>query len=144
MYRYISAMSKPKSRMHDSIANASEQINLHIAKLMLFPNSPYTDHWMHETWAFLSKVGTLKNTGKFPKSAFIKKALSEDNDILNAYLVNAEDDEPELIPVDVTLDEYRKVVTQYQDWISEVLSKTGLVRQVDAKAKLKELTSLES
>lgn len=135
----VTAMSKSQSRMHDSIANASEQINLHIAKLMLFPESPYVDHWMHEIWSFMPRIGTLKSTGKLPKSEFIKKVMSEDNDILSAYLVNAADDEDQLDPVNVSVTAYTAVLTAYQDWLSKELSANGLVRQQDVKDKLAEL-----
>lgn len=139
MYLYISGMSKSQARVYDSISAASEQINIHIAKIMLFPDSEYVDHWMHEIWSFLPRISRLKGTNKLPKPSMIKRALTEENDALNSYLLIAEDLEDELEPCDVTLQEYTNVVEAYQAWLCQILSTSEQVRQVDVKAKLNEL-----
>ena len=139
MYIYISGMSKPQAKVYDAISAASEQINIHIAKIMLFPDSAFVDHWMHEIWSFLPRVSRIKGSNKLPKSSMILRALSEENDALNSYLIIAEDLEDELDPIDVTLTEYAKVVRAYQQWLAEMLSSNEQIRQADVKATLTEL-----
>lgn len=139
MYIYISAMSKAQSKVYDQISAASEQIDIHIAKIMLYPDSPYVDHWMHEIWSFLPRISRLKGTNKLPKPSLIRKALREENDSLNTFIIIAEEDEEDLDSRIVTLQEYEYVVTSYQDWICQILSTSERVRQVDVKAKLHEL-----
>lgn len=143
MYIYISAMSKSQSRIYDAIASASEQINIHIAKILLFPNSEHVDHWMHEIWSFLPRISRLKGTNKLPKPSMIRRALTEENDALNSYLIIAQDLEDTLEPVDVPLSKYTHVVEEYQNWLCQILSTSEQVRQVDVKAKLRELISTD-
>ncbi len=140
---YISAMSKSQSRIYDAISSASEQINIHIAKILLFPDSGHVDHWMHEIWSFLPRISRLKGTNKLPKPSMIRRALKEENDALNSYLIIAQDLEDTLEPVDVTLSKYTHVVEEYQNWLCQIFSTSEQVRQVDVKAKLRELISAD-
>lgn len=139
MYIYISAMSKAQSKVYDQISAASEQIDIHIAKIMLYPDAPYVDHWMHEIWSFLPGISRLKGTNRLPKPSLIRRALREENDSLNRFLLIAEYDEDKLEPHDITLQEYTRVVESYQDWVCQILSTSEAIRQVDVKAKLNEL-----
>ena len=139
MYIYISSMSKPQAKVYDAISAASEQICIHIAKIMLFPDSPHVDHWMHEVWSFLPRVSRIKGSNKLPKSSMILKALSEENDALNSYLIIAEDMEDTLDPTDVTLSTYTSVVVTYQHWLATMLASNEQVRQADVKSMLTDL-----
>lgn len=139
MYIYIRSMSEAQTEIYRDISNAADQINLHILKILMFPNSPYTDHWMHEIWSFLFRVKKLKGKNSWPKSSFIKKALSTVNDMIPQYMIIAADEEENLEPSEVDPNHALSCIEKYQDWISEELSKNGVVKQSDVKAKLKEL-----
>ena len=134
-------MSEYKSRIYDTLVSASEQIDLHMIRLMLFPNSHYVDHWMHEIWSFLFKVDKLKGKNKYPTAKFIYDALSVHNDILGNYMKIVEDLEENLEPVDIAVSDVISAVVSYQKWIASELSQNGIVLQKDVKAKLHELTS---
>lgn len=142
MYIYIRSMSEAQSKIYDKVTAAASQIDMHIIKILSFPNSPYVDHWMHEIWAFLNLVGKLKGSNKFPKAVFIKRALSVYNDMLDSIIDIAQDDESGLIPIDVSLDEVKRCVTEYQSWLASELSAHGGVKQSDVKAKLKEICNI--
>ena len=142
MYIYIRSMSEAQSKVYDKLSAASDQILLHIAKLMLFPDSAYTDHWMHEIWAFLSRVEKLKGKNKWPKASFIRKSLSTHNDMIEVYIPLAADDEEDLEPVDLTARELLQAVESYIDWISAELSTYGYVQQSAVKRKLSEVCNL--
>ena len=139
MYLYIRSMSESKNKIYSDITSASKQIDQHIIRLMLYPNSSYRDHWMHEIWAFLHDVDTLKNTHKFPKKSFIFDALSVHNDILRNYVKLVISEEEDLEPSYIDLDDLLSITRSYQDWLSEKLSSEGVVFQKDVKSKIIDL-----
>lgn len=139
MYLYIRSMSESKNKIYSDIASASKQIDQHIIRLMLYPNSSYRDHWMHEIWTLLHDVDTLKSTHKFPKKSFIFNALSVHNDILKNYVKLVVSEEEDLEPSYIDLDDLLNVVESYQDWLSEKLSSEGVALQKDVKSKLIDL-----
>ena len=143
MYIYIRSMSEKQSEIYRKLTSASDQINLHIVKLLMFPNCSYVDHWMHEIWSFLFKVDKLKSNNKWPKQSFIKNALAVHNDIINTYIVIAPDEEENLDPKEVSISYALQCIEEYQDWISEKLSSEGVVRQVEVKSKLREICNLQ-
>ena len=139
MYIYIRSMSEAQSKIYDKLSSVANQIDMHIIKILLYPESPYVDHWMHEVWSFLNIVGKLKGSNKYPKSAFIKKSLSIYNDMIDALIQLVWDSESELTPADVPLSCIKHCLEDYQNWISSELSSHGFVKQSDVKSKLTEI-----
>ena len=139
MYIYIRAMSEFKNKIYADLTAASKQIDQHIIRLMLYPTSSYIDHWMHEVWASLHDVDTLKSTHKYPKKQFIFSALSVHNDILSNYVRLVVDEEELLTPKYIDIVDVLSAVEQYQDWIATKLSSEGIVMQRDVKTKLSEI-----
>lgn len=143
MYIYIRSMSEAQSKVYDILTASSDQIIRHIAKIMLYPDSPYVDHWMHEIWSFLFRVDKLKGKNKWPKASFIQKSLSTHNDTIEVYIPLAIDDEDEATPtVDISTSELLQAVQSYIEWISLELSAHGYVRQNEVKEKLFEICNL--
>lgn len=142
MYIYIRSMSEAQTEIYRDIRNASDQITMHILKLLLYPTSSYVDHWMHEIWSFLYIVKKLKGKNKWPEADFIKKAMSTGNDIIPQFMAVVMDEESELEPTWIDPDDALACIEAYQDWIAFELSSYGVVRQSDVKAKLKEICNL--
>ena len=141
MFIYIRSMLEAQSRIYDNLTAASKQIDMHIIRLLLYPDSRYVDHWMHEIWSFLFDIDTLKRKNTYPKASFIKKALATHNDILGNYVKIVKSLEVDLKPrrVDLTAVEY--CVSEYQNWVAEQLSTHGYIEQRDVKYVLHEIIS---
>lgn len=136
---YIFAMSEYQKEIYRKLTSASEQIDEHIIRLLLFPNCRYQEHWKDEIYAFLSRIERLKGKNKWPKAKFIKEALEVHNDILQSYIYFVTDVESQFTPVNVELDVIESAINEYQDWISEELSKNGYVRLSEVHTKLDEI-----
>ena len=142
MYIYIRSMSETQQEVRRNIVAASNRINLHIAKILLFSDSQNVDHWMHEIWSFLYKVDKLKGKNKWPKVSFIKEALAVHNDNLEGTLEIAVDLEDGLTPSHVSLRTLQECIEKYQDWLSSELSTYGYVVQKDVKEQLRKICNL--
>lgn len=142
MYIYIRSMSEAQTEIYRDIRDASDQIVLHILKVLMFPDSGYVDHWMHGIWAFLFRVKKLKGKNKFPKTDFIKKAMSTSNDMIPELMSVVLDLEPELEPTWVDSSEALACIEAYQDWAASELSAHGVISQSDVKSKLKEICNV--
>lgn len=139
MYIYIRSMSEAQTEIYRDIKNASDQINIHILKILMYPSSENVDHWMHEIWSFLYIVKRLKSSKKWPKASFIKKALSTGNDMMPQYISIVLDEEDNLEPTWIRPEDALMCVEMYQDWLASQLSSNGVVKQSDVKAKLREI-----
>lgn len=142
MYIYIRSMSEAQTEIYRDIRDASDQITMHLLKILMFPSSTYVDHWMHEVWSFLFKVKRLKGKNRWPKASFIKKAMSTSNDMLPQLMYVVADLESESDPIWISDSEALRCVEAYQDWLASELSAHGAVRQSDVKSKLKEICNV--
>ena len=139
MYIYIKSMSEHQSEIYRNLTSVSRQINLHIIKILLYPNCEYVDHWMHEIWSFLFDVDKQRNTKKWPKESFLKKSLSTHNDLIEQYVDIVIDEESFLEPRELDYNEIKRCIEDYYSWVAEELSKNGRIRQSETKTKLKEI-----
>ncbi len=136
---YIRAMSEDRRNIQSELKSHSEQLDEHIIRLMLYPNSDYVSHWKQEIWNLLHKVDKLKGKHQFPKASFIYDAISTHNDMIKEFRELVEDIESELTPVDVSTERIIQVLETYQRWVAEMLSVRGIVRRSEVYAKLDEL-----
>ena len=136
---YIRSMSEAQSRIYDSITSKVTSINTHMAKLMLFKDTEYVNHWESEIYAFLHDVNKLKGTNKYPKQKFILKCLSVGNDSAEKYLEMARAEEEEIQPAQVSSAAYLHALKQYQEWISAELSSKGYVTPKEVRSVLENL-----
>ena len=132
-------MSEYQKEIYRKLTSASEQIDKHIVRLLIFPNCRYEKHWKDEIFAFLSDINKLKGKNKWPKAKFIKDALAVHNDILQSYIYFVTDVESQFTPVNVELDVIESAVEDYQDWIAAELSTKGYVRLSEVHTKLDEI-----
>lgn len=139
MKRYISSSAYSRNRVERAITHDSEHLNDHLAKLVLFPDSEYVDHWMGEIHAFLPRVPKLKSSNKFPNSEYIYELLSEEDDNIEAIRETVLDLEYELTPVDADNDTILEVMDNYHHWVADRLSSIGRVTRSEVYEFLKSL-----
>lgn len=142
MYIYIRGVARSRDVVYDKIADAADQIDEHLVRLMLYPDSEYVDHWVQEIWAFLHRVHRLKGSNKFPKAQFIEDALSCGNDIIPNIIQSVKDMESDLSPTDIQEIDVYNVFTQYKSWLASKLSMDGIVSKSEVQAKLRELIGI--
>ena len=142
MFIYIRSMSENQTEIYRDLTSAGDQINLHILKILMFPDCKFVDHWMHEIWSFLFRVKKLKSKNKWPKEEFIRKAISTTNDMIEQLMIVVEDEESDLTPCKVDPSDALKCIENYQNWISHELSTKGVVKQSDVKTKLSEFCKI--
>lgn len=144
MFKYIRSMAESQSRIHDKLADASDQINLHIAKLVLFGDSEYASHWKQEIFAFLHRVDRLKGSKKWPKEKMIMRALSTHDDTAEQYMMLALDDESSLAASPtVTVSDIERAFLRYHAWLARELSANGMIKRSDTYAELDNICKLE-
>lgn len=136
---YIRAMSEERQEIRRGLVNTSDQIVLHLVKLMLFSDTEYVHHWMQEIYAFLHRIKKVKGKNKFPDYKFIKEALSTNNDVIPSIISEAKTVEPELTPNTTSVSSIEAAVEFYIDWISTELSTGGYVELDDVVGILEEM-----
>ena len=139
MYKLILGISEYQNKIYDKLTTASEHIDEHIIKLLYYSDSSYVEHWKAEIFAFLHKIDKLKGRNKWPKSKFIKEALSTHNDMLHEYGLLVKEEESELAPRYISDDTILLAVNDYQNWLAEQLSIKGIVLHSEVCAKLDEI-----
>lgn len=139
MYIYIRSMSEARSKIHDQIASVAYEIDRHIMKLMLYPDTEYVEHWEKEIAGFLNHVPKMKGSNKYPSSRFILDAIGIYEDALDDMLPVLKEDYSMLHAVDLSLSDIEHVICQYHRWLSSVLAEKGQVSQVAVINKLHEL-----
>lgn len=139
MKMYIFAMSEYKKEIYRKLTSASEQINEHIIRLLLFPHCKYENHWKNEIYSFLFRIDRLKGKNKWPSAKFIKEALAVHNDILQNYVLPVIEQESEFTAANIPLSTIEAAINEYQDWLADNLSKSGIVSLADVHTKLDEI-----
>ncbi len=136
MFRYIIAMSRSRQEIANKIADASTEIDMHIIKLLLYPNIRTCSHWKQEVVNFLYAVDRLKGSNKWPSEKFIYEYLSCHNDILSNYKMIVEEDYEELKPSDISIQSIEQAVVEYQRYLAHELSNNGIISRKFAYSKL--------
>ena len=139
MFIYIRSMSEARSKVHDQIASVAYEMDRHIMKLMLYPDTEYVEHWEKEIAGFLNHVPKMKGSNKYPSAKFIIDAVSIYEDAIEDMLPVLKEDYSRLHAADVTLADIEHVIAQYHKWLSTALAEKGQVSQVAIINKLHEL-----
>lgn len=101
----------------------------HLIKLWMFPEASETNHWRKEIYSFLNQVPAMKGVNKLPSKEFIFK---------NTFVINEKfiDDLYEDVYDDYTdnhilartnCDAMHQAIKDYYIWMSDILSKRGVV-----------------
>lgn len=139
MFRYIRAMPRGDKDIENRIADAAEQIDEHLIKLILYPNNTQDiEHWRSEIYAFLHKVDKRKTANKYPKSRFIYNALACHNDIMD-NIIRCVKSEYAYTPKYISNPEILEIIEKYQKWLAYELSSQGAVTKQEVTQCLQSL-----
>ena len=131
---YILAMSRTKKDIKYYLQDRADKVYVHICKILLYPNSPYVDHWKHEIYAFISSMHKLKNTNKFPSKEFVETVLLEDLDnMIDVFINQAIADEDNSNFVDISNERAEQTCKKYAEWLAEHLASDGFVTNREVK-----------
>ena len=137
---YVLAMSRNKKDIKYYLQDRADKVFVHICKILLYPESPYVDHWEHEIYAFISNIQKLKGSNKLPSKSFIQNILLQElDDMVDIYMKQAVADEDDANFTDISESYANKVCEQYVIWLAEKLSTDGFVSNKDVKSELNEL-----
>jgi len=139
MFRIVIGMSDDAKSIYDKIGNVIGEIDDHLVKLALFPNSDSKMHWRAEVYSNLHKVPKLRSTKKFPKYKFIRERLSIYEDMVDEMCLAVKREYKNLTPRNISSQEVLKLVSAYHDWLAEKLSDNGIVIGDDVFEELDEL-----
>lgn len=139
MKLYIRGFSQYRDKIYDKLSDCSEQLDEHIIRLLLYPGNHYTEHWMHEVWAFLHTVDKLKGKNRYPKADFIYNALACHNDILHHFVKSVKTKESQYDPISISIENITDAVEEYQKWAANLLSSEGYIDYDDVQSKLNEI-----
>ena len=137
---YILAMSRTQKDIKYYLQDRVDKVFVYICKILLYPESPYVDHWEHEIYAFISNIQKLKGSNKLPSKSFIQNILLQELDsMIDIYIKQAIADEDDADFTDVDEPYANKICEQYVIWLAEKLSTIGFVSNQDVKSELNEL-----
>lgn len=102
---------------------------MHLIKLWMFPGASEVNHWRNEVYSFLNQVPRLKGVNKFPSSEFIFNSTFVPNEsCIDDLYEDVYDDYTDNHTLDRTnCDAMHQVIEDYYIWISDILSKRGVV-----------------
>lgn len=132
MYRYITGMADTKTEIGRLVAAASEQIDLHIIKLLLMPESADVNHWKQEICNFLRNVNRLKSSKKWPEFDFLLERLSCHEDIIENLRYLVVEDYPLAEESNVSNDNILSALQEYHYFAATELSTHGIIKRPDA------------
>lgn len=129
-----------KKYLYSKLVAASRQIGLNFAKLILFPDTPYTKTWMYNIWASLNYVDMMKKTKKWPDQEFILSCLQVHNDsVAIASKTVALGEEFDLDARQTESEDILYYIEEYQEWVSFELSWHGTVFLDDAYEAIEDI-----
>ena len=139
MYRYIVAMARSRQEIKNRLADASEEIDLHIMKLIFMSDSKDVMHWKQEIHSFLNKIDRFKGSNKAPDAKFIFDALACHNDIIDSFKILLEEDYPQVNADRVNNRYIVKALEEYQLFAADQLSRQLVLRRHDVYAVLDDI-----
>lgn len=131
-------LAKHKSDVEDKVTDKSEEMIEHLIKIYIWRDTTYKGHWCGEVKGLLSSVKRLKGKGKkkYPKNKDIYKWLWRENDnkidkMIDEAIYSAEKGlegyENLRKPRRVDKEDIKSFVNNYMIWLSNELSKNGIV-----------------
>ena len=151
MKRYIKSkiygQATSRKDLGDGLHSSSKPIVQELIKLWIYPNSQYVKHWRSEIRASLQEVDILKHSHKLPSKKFIlentwnehkKRLFTQYENEVDKILLKESELEPDIDRLD-NFEEFFDSAESYFIWLSENLSKEGIVKNSDIYKKLEEL-----
>ena len=146
LHEFARSAAEIRSRLYDKTLITVE----HLTYLCLDPDNVNRDHWINEIYSFISSVGILKSTKKFPTKKFIYDSSYGDsrdtftNITFMTKFIKAIIRKENFV-VDKSIEEVISIVDnvcmEYFGWLSDELSKTGFVDKDEVKSVIDKLIS---
>ena len=127
MKRYIRSFAVTKREVQADLRAAARVIIEHLIKIFLYPDAQENNHWKREVAAALNAVPKMKNSNKLPKAKFIlDSSWMAWEDIFYRKVEVVKEDMIE-DPINVDVDILYGAIDEYFNWISNELSRFGLI-----------------
>ena len=143
MKLYIRCQSKFKTDVLADLEEHTLPCMEEMAKIWLFPNTEYVNHWRTEIWSHYKKVSKVKPRNKYPKAqAIFNNTWNLNGDKVRSMMKWAIAHESELTPdPDRNNDEQtlKDIMETYFALVADKLSKDGVIDPSDSYEKLEEL-----
>lgn len=141
MKLYIRAMPEYQKEIRRELSAKGKQVLRHLICVILYPDAPDYNHWKNEIVSFIEDVDKVKGKNKWSKPAFIKEAISTQNDMIDAVIKQVKLKEREYKPKSVSISEILKGVEKYQDWLANELSANGIIDPYEAQDLIDKIVS---
>lgn len=139
MLKYIYSWARSNTDTFRKIEDASEEIVVHLIKVLLFPDVQERNHWKKEIWSFLPRISKLKSTNKFPTYKQIYKSLwNSYEDVIFDYIPGILEDIEEL-PITVDRRCVYYAIQEYMKWLATELSQKGIVSNTAVSTKIEHI-----
>jgi hypothetical protein len=116
--------ARQKKRLKERCIDLGEQVIIHSAKLLLFPNSEYEEHWKNEIITFITDGSRSKpKEGKFSYSWFFEGPKPYDAEILQPYLEDAQDLEKNLEAIKVSVVDFETFLNLLEETLNKEFRK---------------------
>lgn len=130
------------------LVSHTDEIEEHMIKLLLSPDSQTRNHWIGEIASQINSVKRMSKDNKYPSADMIFKwlyteQLAEIDDFERFQIMMEDISDYENLPMPDFLEElhekYKDALEAYYRWLSKNLSALGYVKRSDAMAVLNEL-----
>ena len=123
----VIGFSRPNREIYEDLHSKAEVVAIHLIKLFLWPHVQETGHWKKEVYAAISKISKLKSNNKRPRpEEIVKHTWGIVNDSIEDWItalirIMKED------PILHELESVNSAMLEYFEWLSDLLSNTGMV-----------------
>lgn len=137
----IFGMSKDIKSMKAELCDQAGNIDIHLIKIAILPESANVNHWRQEIATFINKVHTLKGKNKRPSTKFILDATwGSIYDDIEFWRRGQERKYKSKCNVDDEV--LSEMIEEYFTWLAMKLSHEGQVSRTEVYTKLDELVNV--
>lgn len=139
MHFYIQGFADSRQQIISDLKAGTGHVLRHLIKIFLYPNAQEQNHWKGEVARFLYNVPKTKSNKKYPSKLFIYNHtwnIYEDN--FDRW-VDAVIGDMKEIPTSYDIGSLYNACEEYFSWLSEELSKYGIIKYDDAYSEIEEI-----
>lgn len=132
----VIGFSRPNREIYEDLHSKAEVVAIHLIKLFLWPHVQETGHWKKEVYVAISKISKLKSNNKRPGPEEIVKHTwgivnNSIEDWTTALIRIMKED-----PILYELESVNSAILEYFEWLSDLLSNTGMVGSQEVAEKV--------
>lgn len=153
MFRVILAMSESAREIKRDLTSATNLVIEHLLKLYLMTSHESENHWRREVYSFIHNVKKLSTSKKFPSTKMIYEwtygvyqDVVTDEKYMEVMVRSIEEDydyDFSYLNISEVCKNMDKVCQRYFSWLSDSLSKVGVVSPKQVYGKLDEILDIE-